>query len=489
MAKEQRESNTSHAYFPPVISVLGHVDHGKTSLLDRIRETSHASREVGGITQKIGASYIEISHEGEKRKLTFIDTPGHEAFANMRSQGVNAADVVLLTIAADDGIMPQTKESIDKIKEAKLPYIVVFTKVDLESANVERVKQQLLAEQVLLEGYGGEIPYISVSSKTGLNIKELLDLIVLVYDLSSGGKDDNAELMSVVIDSKIDKKRGITATVVIKQGGLAVSDKLYIEGKEVGKVRALFDANGVNVKLVKPGDAVEILGITEVLPTGSLLYNKPVNRVQPAESSARRTPIDLSELFAEKQSDHVEVILKTETSGEMEAIKETLPDEVDIAFEGQGDIAVADVLMAKDLRALIIGFNVKVAKDAQRLADTEHVLYRTYSIIYELLEEIEDAIEALREQGREKILGRASILARFVGSEGDILGLRVIEGRLHVNDSIRILRGDKIVGESQLKTLRRVKDDIKEAGKGMECGATLSPSIDFTPGDVLLSYS
>lgn len=485
-------TKNTHINFPPVVSVLGHVDHGKTSLLDSIRKSSTAAREVGGITQKIGASQIQIEHENIQRLITFIDTPGHEAFANMRSQGVNAADIVLLVVAADDGIMPQTKESIEKIREAKLPFIIVITKVDLETARVEKVTQQLLSEGILLEGFGGDIPYIEVSSKTNKNIKELLDLIVLVYDLSSIQKDEKGELVSVVIDAKLDKKKGVVCTVVVKQGVLSVGDKLFIQGKEVGKVRALFDANGVLTQKIVPGDAGEILGATQVLPAGSLLYHREQKlAIVPSQHPlpASRPTLDLASFFGKKQDNSVSIILKTETSGEIEAIKEAFPGEVRIAFEGQGDIALADVMMAKDLGAFIIGFNVAISKDAQQLADTEGVMYRNYSIIYELLDEIDDAILAIKEAGQEKILGRASIIARFQGSTGEILGLRVLEGRLKVGDSIRIVRGEKNVGESKISNIKRVKDDVKEVTKGSECGITLSPSIDFIPGDVLLSYS
>lgn len=491
MAQEVSNKTSKHSLYPPVVSVLGHVDHGKTSLLDKIRQTGIADREIGGITQKIGASQIEITHESVKRTITFIDTPGHEAFANMRSQGVNAADIVLLVVASDDGIKPQTKESIQKIHEAKIPYIVVFTKSDLEGAQVQKVKQQLLAEQVLLEGLGGEVPYIEVSSKTGHNIQELLDLILLVYDMSSPQKDEKTSLLSVVIDAKLDKRRGVVATVVLKQGILSTGDKLYIPGKEVGKVRALADANGKMVKKVMPGDASEILGMTEALPTGSVIYNQPVDihpQVQHA-SLAVHQPMDLKTLFGQKDQKNLAIILKTETSGEMEAIKEALPETVTVIFEGQGDVAFADIMMAKETGAFVIGFNVKISKDAQQLADNEKVFHRTYTIIYELLEEVSDALLAIEEEGQEKILGTASVLARFQGTTGDIIGLRVLEGRLRVQDTIRIMRGQKVVGESVIQTIKRVKDDVKEATKNMECGATLSPSIDFAPGDMLLSYS
>src|SRR3989304_773164 len=263
--------------FAPVVSVLGHVDHGKTSLLDKIRETQIAAKEHGGITQKIGASQIEIKHEGKLRKITFIDTPGHEAFSNMRSQGVNTADIALLIIAADDGIKPQTRESIEKIKEAATPYIVVFTKIDIETANIERVKQEIIKEGILLEGLGGDVPYIGVSAKTGEKIQDLLDLIILVYDLSGVKKDKNADFTGVVVDAKQDMRRGVVATVVIKSGTLKIADKIFSHGYDMGKVKAIIDTFGKNTREAAPGDAVEVLGLSNIVPSGTVLVDKPAS--------------------------------------------------------------------------------------------------------------------------------------------------------------------------------------------------------------------
>lgn len=474
----------------PVVSVLGHVDHGKTSLLDKIRSSGVAAREKGGITQRIGASEIEVKHEGKVRRITFIDTPGHEAFANMRSQGVNAADIVLLIVAADDGVMPQTRESIAKIQESKLPFIVVFTKIDLETANIEKVKQQIVKEGIMLEGLGGDVPFIGVSSKTGEHITELLDLIILLHDLSGQKKDDKGLFEGVVIDTKQDKRRGTSSSIVVKTGKIEVGKELFTHGRKVGKVRALIATDGKNVSEATPGTAVEILGFLEALPPGAVLFDREVEAaVVPESTPATRAPLDLAAFLAEEKSDVVPIILKTETTAEMEAIKNALPKNVKIIFEGQGDIVVSDVLMAKDFHALVIGFNASANPEARALADSEKIFYKSYSIIYEMLDEIEQLITSLQIQEQERILGRAQILASFLGSSGPIIGLKVIEGRLATGDRVRVMRGERELGTSTIASIKHGKEDARVTEKGKEYGITLADSVDFAPQDVIIAYS
>ncbi len=484
------EQEITTQLYPPVVSVLGHVDHGKTSLLDKIRKTHVTERESGGITQSIGASQITIDHEGKKRTITFVDTPGHLAFANMRSQGVSASDIVLLVVAADDGVMPQTIESIEKIQESNLPYIVVITKIDAEGAQVERVKQQLLSRGVLLEGLGGSVPFIGVSSKTGQNIQELLDLIVLIYDLSAVNKDKNADFLGVAIESKIDPRRGPIASIVVKQGTLKVRDMVYIQGKEVGKVRALFDTQAKGVKEAYPGDAVEILGLSEVLPMGDLVYTRPVDtHPQVVEQALMpKRPSSLAEFFGEEEARLLSVVIRTQTSGELEAIKSSLPEDVKVVFEGQGDITVSDTMLAKDFQAIVLGFHVGITKDAKAFAETENVFYKTYSIIYELLDEVNDVLLAMKEEPEVKILGKASILASFPSDEGRIIGARVIEGRIALNDTVTITREDAEIGTAKIVMLKKGKNPVKEVGKGSECGISIDPFVDFSVGDMLLSH-
>lgn len=496
---DSKQVQDSNGNFPPVVSVLGHVDHGKTSLLDKIRSTSAASREKGGITQKIGASQIEIKHEGlqpgeasgpegKVRRITFIDTPGHEAFANMRSQGVNAADVVLLIVAADDGVMPQTRESILKILEAKLPFIVVFTKIDVETASLDRAKQSVVKEGILLEGLGGDTPFIGVSSKTGENIEALLDLIVLVYDLSGLKKDETKGFSGVMIDAKQDKRRGIVSSVVIKEGKISVGDVLFTHGKQVGKIRAITDTVGKNVKTASPGEAVELLGMTEVLPAGSVLFDREVELII-APVLAVTTPVDMMAFLKDAPPDIIRIILKTEASAEMEALKNALPKNTKIIFEGQGEIGVSDILMGKDFHALVLGFNVDINREAKPLADSEKVFYKSYNIIYQMLDEIEQLTLAINTEAQEKILGKAQILASFMGTTGAIIGLKVTEGRLAIGDNIRIMRAEREMGNSKISSIKHGKEDVKLAEKGAEYGVSLVGEVDFAPQDVIIAYS
>lgn len=489
MESQNIQPNNTVSNFPPVVSVLGHVDHGKTSLLDAIRKSDIAGGEHGGITQKIGTSEIEIDHEGKTRTITFIDTPGHAAFSEMRSQGVNAADIVLLIIAADDGIKPQTKEAIEKIKAASIPFIVVFTKIDLEGAQIERAKQMVMGEGILLEGLGGETPWIGVSSKTGEKIKDLLDLILLVYDFSQVKKIENGDFLGVVIDSKLDKKRGAVSTVIVKQGTITSSSKLFREEKEVGKIRALFNSDGEIIKEAKPGHGVELLGLTGVLPIGSIVSDKPMLVKKAVEETKASSTFNFADFFGEKKEEGMNIILKTETSGEMDALKNSLPAGVVVAGEGQGDISQADILKAKDLGALVLGFNVGVSKDAKTLADNEGVFYKTYTIIYKLLEELEDALLGMGQEEEVKVRGKAEILAEFPTEVGKILGVKVTEGRLAINDPVIVTRQDMEIGRSKISLLKRGKAEVKEVARGLECGVTLSPVVDFQVGDVLLSQS
>ncbi|HVZ67376.1 MAG TPA: translation initiation factor IF-2 [Patescibacteria group bacterium] len=476
--------------FAPVVSVLGHVDHGKTSLLDKIRESSVAAREKGGITQKIGASEIEITHEGKKRKVTFIDTPGHEAFANMRSQGVNACDVALLIVAADDGIMPQTRESIGKILEAKIPFIVVFTKIDLPTAQIDKAKQQVMKEGILLEGLGGDTPFIGVSSKTGENVKELLDLIVLVYDLSGIKKSASDNFMGVVIDAKQDKRRGVLTTIVIKSGEIKSASKLFSHGKEVGKVKAIVNTIGKNVNSAVVGEAVEILGFSEALAAGSVIYDREVEPVKAQDLAPKiEDPKDIMAFLREDEKNIIPIVLKTETTAEMEAIKEALPEDIKIILEGQGEISVADILLAHDFKALVLGFNVDATREAKQLADSEKVFFKSYDIIYQMLDEIGLLLTAVQTGEEERTIGKGQILASFLGSTGVIIGLKVTEGRLAVGDRIKIFRGERELGASEIKSIRHGKNDVKVVEKNTECGIMLSRDVDFAPQDVIIAYS
>lgn len=483
---DTKKENTS-VQFPPVVAVLGHVDHGKTTLLDAIRKSSIAEREHGGITQKIGASSIQIEHEGEKRRLTFIDTPGHEAFSNMRSRGAQVADVILLIVSAADGVMPQTKESINILKEADVPYIVVLTKADLDTAQPEKVKQQLLKEEVMLEGMGGDIPLIKVSARTGLHLKELLDLILLVHDLhGKKTSSSNSELSAIVIESRLDAKAGPRATVVIKNGTLKVRDEAAVEGQAF-KVRTLLDEHGKQLQSVTVGDAVEILGFSQVPPVGALLTTIASSKAKEQEQKEQLTR---EMVYTKKEETHsLSIILVADTQGSLEAILYSLPSEAAIVSKKTGEITEADILLAKSTGSIVLGFNTKIKPDVQKLAMTEKVLAKNYAIIYEMLDEIRDVLEGKRLALLETIYGTAQVLASFPYEKTVVLGVKVLDGRLARNDKVRLIRGEEEVGSASITSLRRGKEVVSKVEKGQEGGIILTPALDFMVGDVIVSHS
>lgn len=479
-SKSKVQSSTVNSV-PPVVTVLGHVDHGKTSLLDSIRKTSIAEREHGGITQKIGASSIEIEHEGKKRSITFIDTPGHEAFKLMRGRGIQAADIALLVVSSTDGVMPQTKESIQLIKVSKLPYIVVLTKADLAEKQLEKTKGQLLKEEVALEGQGGDVPLIEVSAKTNTNIKELLDLILLVNDM---GKHEVADkFKGIVIESKLDPKAGAKATIVIKGGKVSLRDEITADGTRA-KVRSILSTEGKMKDSATAGEAIEILGFEKVPRVGSVVEQASDVPAKEEEAQTFGTVPNFDE------DNRLRIILVTDTLGSLEAIEASLGERVYTVLSKTGDIESSDVMFAKSTGAVIIGFNAKVKNDIQKLAENEKVLVRNYTLIYEMLAEIEDFLEGKAESLKEKILGKAQILASFPFDKQKVLGIKVLEGRVAKGDKIRLIRDkETVVGESSVSSLRQGKDQISKAEQGEEAGILLSTSLDFNLGDVLISHA
>lgn len=440
---------------PPIVVVLGHVDHGKTTLLDAIRQTDVASREYGGITQRIGAYQIQLlTPNSELRTITFIDTPGHEAFSQMRSRGAKVADIAILVVAADDSVMPQTAESIKIIQAADIPYIVAINKVDLLDANVDKVIQDLLRHEVLLENYGGQVPFLKISAKKKEGIKELLDLIGLVADLADIKGDPQAPPELVVIESRLDKNRGPVATIIVRNGTIRVGDQI-----EWGKIRALIDYQGKNISSAGPGTPVEVLGLKGVLTVGT------------AKTEA-----------TEAKEGILNLILKADTAGSLEAIMAKVPANVNILRSNTGDISEADILLAKSTKAIVLGFNVKNA--AQKLAETEKVLVRTYKIIYELLDELKDAAAGMLEpQTNEEILGTGEIIAEFPYEKLRVAGVRVVDGRMARGDLVKINNQ-----QARIKSLRVGKEEVNKVEKGKECGVLLDPQVDFQPGDAIISY-
>lgn len=483
MAQKQLPGTHTDTHLPPVVSVLGHVDHGKTTLLDTIRKTGVAEREHGGITQKIGASEIEVVHEGTKRRITFIDTPGHEAFAKMRGRGAKAADIGILVVSSADGIMPQTKESIELLKQANVPYIVALTKSDLPTKMPEKVKQQLVGAGVMLEGLGGDIPVIEISAKTGHNMKELLDLILLVHDLHRPNPESispQKPLLGIIIESKLDPKAGPRATVVIKNGKIQLREAVFTEGKSF-KVRSLLNTFGKQVKEATIGDAIEVLGFADVPPVGSSLMSTSTAAAEADVVEKVYSPM------APKGA--LSVILCVDSYGSLEAILAALPEEIIVISSKTGDITESDILLAKSTGAIVLGFTVKIRPDVQRLAVTEKVLVRNYTIIYEMLDELSDVLEGKRLASEEQIYGTAKIMASFPFEKTLALGLRVEEGRVAKGDKVRIMRGDVVIGETTIASLRIGKEATSKVEAGNEAGAVLASKLDFQVGDMLISHA
>jgi translation initiation factor IF-2 len=488
---KHNESNTSQQTYPPVVAVLGHVDHGKTTLLDTIRKSSIAEREKGGITQKIGASSVEILHEGKKRFITFIDTPGHEAFTQMRSRGAQAADVCLLIISSVDGVKPQTKESIEVLKKAQLPFIVVLTKADLPTKNPEKVKKELLAEQIQVEGYGGDTPVIEVSAKTNLNIKELLDLILLLFDLHKKptyAEDVNSSnpLIAVVIESKLDVRAGAKATVVVKNGTLKVREDVQVDG-QIFKIRTLFDTSGKPVQEASVGEAVEVLGFNDVPSVGSLIKDKSAQTVV-LQGEQKPLTREMNYLRTEVHKG-ISVVLVADTKGSLEAIIHALPEGIKLVAQKTGEVTEADILLAKSTGGIVLGFNTKLKPDVISFAYTEKVLLRNYEIIYELLDEIKDALEGKLQSQMEQIFGSARVLAKFPFEKTFAFGISILDGRIARGDRIRIMRADEVVGETTIHSLRVGKNSTSKVEKGNEAGIVLSGGLDIQVGDVILSHS
>lgn len=430
---------------PPIVVVLGHVDHGKTTLLDAIRSTDVASREYGGITQKIGAYQVN--------GITFIDTPGHEAFTQMRSRGAKVADIAILVVAANDSVMPQTAESIKTIQAAGIPYIVAINKMDLPEANFDKVVQDLLRHNVMLETYGGDIPFVKISAKKKEGVKELLDLIKLVWEMANVKADPNGPLELTVIESRLDKNRGPVATIIVRNGTIKVGDEI-----EWGRIRALIDYQGKNIAAAGPGTPVEVLGLDKVLSIGSTK--------------------------TESKEGVLNLILKTDTFGALEALTAQIPANVNVLQSGTGEIGEAEVLLAKTTKAIVLGFNVKVSPGAMRLTRTEKVLVRTYKIIYELLDELKDAAAGMLEPvTTEEILGTGEIVAEFPFEKLRIAGVKVTDGRIARGDLVKIKDQN-----SKVKSLRLGKDEVNKVEKGKDCGVLLEPQIDFRPGDAIISY-
>lgn len=465
---------------PPIVVVLGHVDHGKTTLLDKIRQTNIAGREAGGITQHINAYQI-VYHSA---KITFIDTPGHVAFAEMRSWGAKVADLALLVIAADEGVKPQTAECLNYIKDAKINYLVALNKIDLPDINIERSKKLLAEGGIPVEGYGGDIVVVPVSAKTGVGVDDLLEMILLLSQMIDIKSSPEQKLEAVIIESKIDHRRGVTATVLVRNGSLRIGDQIAIGGV-LAKVRAMFDPEGKTVAVALPGQPVEVLGFGTMPPVGGKIEADKGQSL--AEIPLVEGPENAPEVNVDEEK--VRIILKADTGGTLEAIKASLPKECQIMKAEAGDINGSDVSLAETVKAQIIAFNVKLPASVKKLAEIQGIKISQFKIIYELLKAVEEIVlRQSRSDIEENVLGKSLVVAKFEIKDSKIAGCRVTEGEINGQNQVYLKRGDQILGMAKIKSLRVGKTDVAKVKAGEEFGVVLSPSLDFAIGDMLVSF-
>jgi translation initiation factor IF-2 len=491
---------------PPVVTIMGHVDHGKTSLLDYIRKANVAAKEHGGITQHIGAYQVEVP-EG---KITFLDTPGHAAFTAMRARGAQVTDIAILVVAADDGIMPQTREAIQHIKNANVPMIVAVNKIDRAEANPDRVLQQLTEFEVVPEAFGGQTMTVNVSALTGAGVPDLLEGILLQAEVMELKADPKAEFQGVVVEAKLEKGRGPVATILVQQGTLKVGDAV-IAGQTYGRIKAMTDYLGEKMAEAGPSTPVEILGLSDVPAAGDKVeYAEDEkaarevagNRVQDDRSknlvvkSRGMTLTDLRRKLETEELKELNLVIKADVQGSVEAVKGMLEkvrnDEVEtkVILSGVGTITESDILLASAAEAIVVGFNVKPEGGAKREAERRKVEIRTYTIIYELIEDIEAAVKGMLEpRFEENYLGAADIRVRFnLSRKGIIAGSYVTDGKMQRNANCRVRRGNDLVYTGKIASLRHLKDDVREVTNGMECGITFDNWEDFKEGDTVEAF-
>ena len=489
---------------PPVITVMGHVDHGKTSLLDVIRKTHVTAREAGGITQHIGA--YQVNYQG--KKIVFLDTPGHEAFTAMRARGAQVTDVAILVVAADDGVMPQTIEAINHAKAAKVPIIVAINKMDREGANPDHVKQQLAELELIPEDWGGETIMVPVSAHKKTGISELLDMILLVAEMQDLKANPDIPAHGTIIEAQLDKGRGPVATVLIEKGTLRIGDTI-IAGTSYGKVRAMINDRGEKVKKATPSTPVEVLGLNDVPMAGDILdaTDERIARAvaekriakKKSEEIQQHTKVSLDDIFQRIQEGELKelnIVVKADVQGTIEALKQSLTNikneevKVVIVHAGVGTINESDVMLASAANALIIGFNVRPDANARKAAETEKVDVRTYRVIYDALNDVEAAIKGmLAPKFKEVIQGRAEVRQVITISKMMIAGSYVLEGKITSSSKIRLIRDGIVVHEGEIESLRRFKDDVREVATGFECGITLEKYREVKEGDIFEAYT
>ncbi len=488
---------------PPVITIMGHVDHGKTKLLDAIRETNVAATEVGEITQHIGAYQVDIHGQ----KITFLDTPGHEAFTAMRARGAQVTDIAILVVAADDGVMPQTLEAIAHARAAGVPIVVAINKIDKPDANLQRVKQQLADHELLIEEWGGEVVCVPVSAKKREGISDLLENLLVVAELEDLKANPERRAVGVVIEAKLDKTKGALATVLIQTGTLKVGDP-FLVGDTWGKAKAMFNDKGKHLRKAEPASPVEILGLESVPQAGDTLTvtatEKEARTLAQKRQEEKRlalittTPLSLSNLFSQIRDGGVKelnIILKTDVQGSIEPIKTSLErltiDEVkvNILHSGSGSITESDVLLALASNGIILGFNTRPEPGARQLADSEGVDIHCYEVIYNLVDDMEKAMKGMLEPTYiEVVEGHAEVRAIFSARGGTVAGVYVTDGKITRGALARIIRQGEVIFESNVSSLRRFKDDVKEVASGFECGMGIEGYSDLEVGDIIELY-
>ena len=491
---------------PPIITVMGHVDHGKTSLLDAIRKSKVTSTEAGGITQHIGAYTVEVNGE----TLTFLDTPGHEAFTAMRARGAQITDVVILVVAADDGIMPQTVEAINHCKAANVPMIVAINKMDREGANPDRVKQELTEHGLVVEDWGGDIIAVPVSAKTRENIDTLLEMVLLTSEMQELKADAGRKAKGTVVEAKLDKGRGAVATLLVQNGTLHMGDSIIV-GSTYGRIRAMFDDSGKKIKSAGPSIPVEVLGLSEVPAAGDRFTvvkdEKTARNMAEArkekirqESFATSHRVSLEDLYSQIKEGSVKelsVIVKADVQGSVEAIKASLEKlstddvKVRVIHGAVGAISETDITLAAASNAIVIGFNVRPDNNAVAASERDGVEVKTYRVIYDAIEDIKSAmIGMLDPEYKEVVLGTAEIRATYkISNVGTIAGGYVLTGKLVRNADVRVIRAGIVIFESKLASLKRFKDDVKEVNAGYECGFSVEKFNDIKEGDIIEAYT
>ena len=506
LLKEEEEDESKMKKRPPVVCVMGHVDHGKTSLLDAIRETDVTEHEAGGITQHIGAYVVRINGE----KITFLDTPGHEAFTSMRMRGAQSTDIAILVVAADDGVMPQTVEAINHAKAAGIEIIVAINKIDKESANIDRVKQELMEYELVPEDWGGSTIFCPVSAHTKEGIDNLLEMIILTAEILELKANKNRKARGIVIEAQLDKGRGSVATILVQKGTLHVGDCLAI-GDVHGKVRAMFDDKGRKVKEATPSMPVEVLGLNGVPNSGEIVIATEnekeartiseafINRGKEKLIADTKQRMSLDDLYNRIQEGNVKdlnLIIKADVQGSVEAVKQSLlklsNEEVAVKciHSGVGAINESDVILASASNAIIIGFNIRPDNQAKEVAEREKVDIRLYRVIYNAIEDIESAMKGMLDPiFEEKVIGHAEVRQTYKASGvGTIAGSYVLDGTIQRNCKVRISREGEQIFEGELASLKRFKDDVKEVKTGFECGLVMDGFNDIKEGDIIEAY-